>query len=235
MHWFSRLWRFIYESIQLFIIKIDFLWFSFFEFIKVAARYYGNANFRKWDLSLLKKYIFRSPFRISKRYLVDKGSKNPFLYGETPLTAMEMIAKRFHISQSDVVYELGCGRGRTCFWLAAFVKCQVVGVELIPIFVTKALEVKNKFNVIHANFICKDVLDLDYSMATCVYFFGTSSDEEFIENLISKLSALQKGAKVITVSYPLTDYMDTIQYRVVDKFTVPFGFGDVDVYLQLRV
>jgi SAM-dependent methyltransferase len=235
MYWLRVVWRRVVESVKLFVVSVEFWWFSFFEFIKVAARYYGDADFRKWDLYLLWKYAFSNPYSISKKYLVARGASDPYLYGETPLTAMEKIAKRFHISATDMVYELGCGRGRTCFWLAAFVKCQVVGVELIPTFVGRALEVKNKYGVMRANFICRDVLDIDYSIATCIYFFGTSSSEDFIAKLISKLSQLKPGAKVITVSYPLTDYMRTPIFRLVDKMTLSFGFEEVDVYLQLRV
>lgn len=234
MAWMWKIWEACSEYVSLFFVNLGFTCFSFFEFIKVAARFYGNRRFRQWDLALLRSYLFQNPYRISKRYLLEMGAENPYLYGETPLTAMEKIAKRFHFSASDLIYELGCGRGRTCFWLAAFIKCPVVGIELVPTFVEKAQAIKERYQIPNVNFICRDVLDVDYSIATCVYFFGTSCEPDFLDLLIGKLSQLPQGAKIVTVSFPLREYTDKPLFHVVDRFSLSFGWGEVDVYLQLR-
>ncbi len=41
---------------------------------------------------------------------------------------MDVIARECGIQKEDVVFELGCGRGRTCFWLNTFIGCKVVGI-----------------------------------------------------------------------------------------------------------
>ena len=74
----------------------------------------------------------------------------------------------------------------------------------------------------------------DYSQATVVYFYGTTAETEFILELIEKLKDLPLGAKVITVSYPLTSYMPVPIFRLVKTFPVQFPWGEADVYLQIR-
>src|SRR5438046_2879338 len=101
---------------------------GFFHFLKIAAcvrifnvkdflstvwSYYRNINFAKLDLSLLCSYFWKSPYSINRKLGLE-------LYGETPLATMEKIANVAHITAQDVVYELGCGRGRCAFWLSYF-------------------------------------------------------------------------------------------------------------------
>src|ERR1700722_13009935 len=105
---------------------------NFVEFVKVAQKYYHNPIFRKADLSLLLSYFLESPFDISKQFLKKKGEKNIYAYGETPLTTLEFISDECHITSNDTVFELGCGRGRTCFWLNSFIHCKVVGIDIVP-------------------------------------------------------------------------------------------------------
>ncbi len=66
---------------------------------------------------------------------------------ETPLTSLEVIARECQLSVRDVVFELGCGRGRTCFWLNQFIGCAVIGIDYVPAFIEKALKVKRRFHI----------------------------------------------------------------------------------------
>src|SRR4051794_23547579 len=78
--------------------------------------YYRNLSFFKIDLLLKALYFFHTPYKVSKKFLQERGSTDLYLYGETPLTTMDSIAKECRILSKDIVYELGCGRGRSAFW-----------------------------------------------------------------------------------------------------------------------
>jgi tRNA A58 N-methylase Trm61 len=175
-----------------------------------------------------------SPYRISKEFLQQKGEQEVYAYGETPLTTMERIARECRIQSSDVVYELGAGRARTCFWLRYFVGCRVVGVEYIPTFVKIAQKVKREFGVEGVNFLYKNILEADYTEASVIYFYGTCSDTPFIQKLIEKLKGVSSGTKIITVSYPLTSYMREPLFELRGAFPASFLWGETTVYLQVR-
>lgn len=220
---------------------LELLWIRFTsgirnlqESLQVIWRYYRRGDFAKVDLYLIRAYLLRNPYRISKQFLMKKGEKNIYAYGETPLTTMEQIARACGIQSSDVVYELGSGRGRACFWLHFFIGCRVVGIEYVPEFVRTAQHVRVHFGIEAVRFHCIDILQADLSAATVVYFYGTMADEAFISGLIEKLKKLPAGAKVITVSFPLTAYTDQTFLQVVKIFSARFFWGEADIYLHVK-
>jgi SAM-dependent methyltransferase len=208
---------------------------NFVEFCKVAARYYyPTLSFMSIDQALLRQYFFRGPYKISKTFLKNKGAENIYAYGETPLTTVELIAETCQFKASDTIFELGCGRGRTCFWLNAFIHCKVVGIDFIPDFIDKATTVKKQYNLKDITFRCEDFLQSSLKDATIIYINGTCYDTPFIEQLAEKLSHVPAGTKIITVSYPLTEYTKKPVFEVMKRFEADFTWGTADVYLQQR-
>lgn len=218
----------------------ELLWVNFvvfiknsIEFFRVAFRYYRSFSFLKADLALRLTYLFNNPYKISKRFLMKKGADDIYAYGETPLTSLELIVKECGLSNKDCVFELGCGRGRTCFWLHSFVGCSVVGIEYVPEFVERAEKVTKRLGIANVEFRCTDMAKADLSGATACYLYGTCLDEKTINALISHFAKLPSGTKIITVSYPLTDYADTDAFEVMKRFTVPYTWGNADVFLHI--
>lgn len=205
------------------------------EFFRVAIRYYPHHSFFKMDGLLLCAYLGRNPFRLSKRFLLERGETDLYTYGETPLTTLELIAQRCGVSAQDTVFELGCGRGRTCFWLSAFIGCSVVGVEYVPVFIEKAEQVKKRLHIPGLFFRLEDLFQTDLTGATVIYLYGICFTEAQLVPLIQRFSHLPSGTKVITVSYSLTECLPEAPFRVVSQFTAPFTWGEAEVYLQLRV
>lgn len=222
----------IVEMIQLlwinFIVKLR----NLIEYFRVIFRYYGNANFRRIDLAFLRTYLFTNPFKISKKFLLLKGEKELYAYGETPLTTLGEIATDCNITPQDSVYELGCGRGRACFWLNTYLGCQVVGIDYVPDFIEKAEQLVRKYDLKNIEFRTQDILTADYTGATLLYLYGTCYEEPFIKKLISHLKGLPKGTRIISVSYPLTDYAPEDQFRLIKQFEGSFNWGEADIYLQ---
>lgn len=221
------------EFFSLLWINTVVLWRNLIEFFKVALRYYGNFSFLKADISLRLMYLFHNPFSISKRFLMAKGEKEIYAYGETPLTSLEIIAKESRISSQDVVFELGAGRGRSCFWLNHFIGCRVVGIEYVPEFVERANRIKKKMGLKEIEFRLGNILDADLTGATVCYLYGTCLDDATIERLAQKFSKLPAGTKIITVSYPLNEYSKKPCFEILNRFSVPFTWGEGDVFVNV--
>lgn len=224
----------IKEYLPLLFLNLKVKAYNFAEYLKTIGRFYHNHTFLKIDSYLVFSYLVRNPFHISKRFLLNKGEANVHAYGETPLTTLEQISKECRLSSKDVVYELGCGRGRTCFWLNQFIGCRVVGVDFVPEFIQRANEIKKKFQLNEMEFRLENFLDTDLSGATVIYLYGTCLPTSTIEQLISKFATLPKGTKIITVSYPLTDYCKEPLFEVMRRFPIRLTWGTTDAYLQIK-
>lgn len=222
------------EYLDLSLINVKVITRNFVDYLKVVFNYYSNPTFLKIDSYLMGSYLFNSPFSISKHFLLDKGEEDIYTYGETPLSTLELIAKECRITVKDKIFELGCGRGRTCFWLNEFIGCSVVGVDFVPEFIQRANEVKKKFQLNEIEFRLEDMLKTDLTGATVIYLYGTCYTPTFIENLIQRFSKLPRGTKIITVSYPLTDFTKQPLFEVMKRFPAKFTWGTADVYLQIK-
>lgn len=222
------------EIALLLAIHLKVKWCNFFEFIKVAVNYYPKLTFLKLDISLLSSYFWRGPFQISKYFLIHKGEKDPHKYGETPLTTLDLIAKECGLSAIDTVFELGCGRGRTCFWLNQFISCTVVGIDYVPAFIEKAEKLRERFHLRKISFRLEDFSRTDLKGASVIYLYGTCLSAAEIDHLTKRFSQLPKGTKIITVSYPLTEFQPRAPFRIVKQFLAPFTWGKATVYLQVK-
>lgn len=218
---------------MLLFIKIKIVWLQLVEYCKVVIKYYGKLVFLKLDLYLLSLYFFKNPFKVSKDYLQKKGELDVHTYGETPLTTLDRILNRVSISPKDSIFELGCGRGRTCFWVNQFKGCHVVGIDYVPEFIRRANQVKNRFHLEGVEFRLEDFVHTDFSKASIIYLYGTCLSDETILQLIEKFRKLPKGTQIITVSYSLCDYCDNTFFKVVDQFKENFIWGEGDVFLHV--
>ena len=207
----------------------------FWEERKVKARFYSHPLFAQHDRMLKRAYRFRNPYRINQVFLKKKGETDIHNYGETPLTSLCTIAEQCGLTPSDRVIELGCGRGRGVFFLSDVLGCQATGIEWIPEFVYLAQQISTEGvpQKGQIRWICQDMLEANLSEATCVYFCGTCFSDPFIKRLITLLSGLSSQVKIITVSYPLSDY--STLFRVVKQFSASFPWGQGDIYLNQKL
>ncbi len=191
---------------------------------RVERLFYQREGFRKKDRALIQAYRGESPYQISKRYLIEQGESDPYQYGETPLTTIAAIADAFEISSSDLVIEMGAGRGRVALFLAEYIGCRVMAFEKIPRFVEKMVS-SEKVEVAHM-----DMFEAPFGEATVVFLYGTMLPDEFIRNMAEKIPS---GVRVITVSYSLSYYDQN--YQTTGVITGIFPWGKTEVYLNERV
>lgn len=223
------------ESFKLFFLKIEQSFYGLIDFIQVAFYYYSkNFQFMKADLFLKILYLFDSPYSISKRFLLEKKERNFYTYGETLLSTMNIISETCEIKAHDHVFELGCGTGRTCFWLYFFIGCKVTGIDYIEQFIDRANKIKESLTLDRIFFLKENYLAVDLKEATVIYLYGTTLDENEIKQLIEKFKSLKSGTKIITVSYPLTDYCSNDFFELMKCFSVKYPWGSAEVFMQIK-
>lgn len=209
-----------------------YAWYDLQDARHVRKQYYQDPDFRSLDRSLMSKYILRSPYRISKRFLQKRREKDIYTYGETPLGTFEKMAKAVNVKPLDHVLELGCGRGRGVFFLSHFYNCNVTGIERIPQFIRVAKHVAHRFEVENVSFLCADMFEVDWPKANIIYLFGTCLEEGEIKRVIDKLKGFPKGTRILSVSYPLIDYDQSDTFKVTQDFSVSFPWGETSAYIQ---
>lgn len=203
------------------------------EALYVIKRYYIHLAFYKVDLLFFFNYLLTNPFSISKQFLLSRNEEDVYTYGETPLTSLEYIVRRCHLGSRDVVFDLGCGTGRTSFFLHALLKAPVRGVEWIPEFMRRAHKIKKRLSFYDVEFFHDDMRCIDYAQATAIYLYGTCFSNLFIEQLVQQLKkTLRKKCKIITVSYSLLDICKDSCFELVDSFQVSYPWGQATVYVQ---
>lgn len=207
-------------------------WRSFLDYIWIL--FHSNSSFRKVDTALLRLYVWENPYTISKRFLEERGETEVYAYGETPLRSMQHIVQECGLTSADTIFELGCGRGRTCFWLALCLHAKVIGIDYIPGYIKKAEQVRIKYGLEDLLFKCEDFLEADLLQATAIYLHGTCMSDADILRLSEKLLKLPQGTKVITVSFSLSDYPGGTRWELIKKFPAQFSWGCADVYLQRK-
>lgn len=227
-------WKKIKEYLSLLALNLSVKAHSLIEYIKVIYRYYRKPSFAKVDASLELMYLFDNPFSISRRYFMHQRKSEEYTYGETPITTFHQIVNQAKISSKDNFYELGCGRGRLCFWLSQFIGCKVVGVDIVADFILRANRIKNKLAISKIEFKNENFLTTDLKDATVIYLYGTCLEDETIKKLIERFKTLPLGTKIITVSYPLADYTHEPLFEIMKRFPAKFSWGKGDVYIQIR-
>lgn len=221
-------------------IKLSYrlFYFSFLEFIKSFFFFYLRKPFLFIvDLTVNVRFFFINPYKTlfsnSKKQLRNFN----YLYGETPYSVWNKISKECEISSQDVVYDLGCGLGKLCFWTYLFIKCQkITGIDCSKSFILFANKLKQIFffkeNLIFLN---EDFFISDLSDATVIYIYGSAFSLSVIKKLIEKLSIMPSGVKIITISYSLLDFKNSQNlFILIKKIPCNFSWGKTFAYVHYK-
>jgi ubiquinone/menaquinone biosynthesis C-methylase UbiE len=148
---------------------------------------------------------------------------------------LEAIATAVGLTNNDVIYDLGCGRGRGVFWFNALYQCRAVGVEIVPAFITEARNIKKRLGIEGVDFIYANLLDIDYEDATVIYFYGTAFTDAGIAAVIERFRNLKPGTRVVSVSFPLSSYTHSPLFEMEGTIRGRFLWGETDIFIQRRV
>lgn len=218
-----------FKKFKLFLkVKIYF----FKQWLFTFKRYYPNYKFFTFDVFFSSIYFFLNPYRITSKFLEKKYDKKVYEYGETPLTQIENLSKICQISKNTNFLELGAGRGKISFWLHFFVKCKILAVEQVPIFVKIGVFLKKLFRAKNLNFSCNDFFEIDMQNFDIIYLYGTTLKDTKINLLIEKFKKLKSSVKIITISYSLEEYDKS--FKTLKSFDISFPWGKTKAYLNVK-
>jgi SAM-dependent methyltransferase len=210
-------------------ISIAVRFFNLKEFFKSLFLYYRSPLFFALDMCLLLHYFFKSPYRICEEEFEKNHINSLVPYGETPFTVLDHIARECGITKDDTVFELGCGRGRCCFWLNHFIGCKVRGIDLVPLFIKRAEKLKRWFSYKEIKFACTNLTQDKLQGATYLYMYTLTLDDEEIRQVAEHVKQCP-GIKIITVSFSLKEYVPDV--RDLKQFEAVFPWGKTAVYLS---
>ena len=223
--------KLIGEIFSLAVLRLQVLRWNYLEETKVKKLFYGDPLFSRVDRALKKLYRFSSPFSVLKKFLESKGESEVYCYGETPLTLFHKIAQECGLSSSDHFLELGSGRGRGVFFLSSLYGCRASGIDEVPEFILKGYDISKAFPTLKVSFFLGDMNQMSLEKASVLYLYGTCLPDQTIESLADKMKNLPCSTKIITVSFPLTDYRPS-SFKLLKTFTAEFNWGSTEIFIQ---
>ncbi|MCH9811207.1 class I SAM-dependent methyltransferase [bacterium] len=177
----------------------------------------------KIDIKLFFSYFFLNPYRAVRKHLERKGERSPHQYGETPVKVIEKLIKASGgINKYQYFVDLGAGRGRVCAFVQKIFGCKVFAFEQLRVFVKKGKKLFPKVHFTYGNFLDQDLKKFDL-----IYLYGTMMKEKEIVAFTQKVG---QRTRVITISYPLTDYDS--RFKVINEVEVEFPWGKTKGYIQ---
>ena len=190
--------------------------------LKTIFFFYRKPRFALADLLLGLSYLFSNPFRICRRHLEKRGEGNVHAYGETPLSSWRDIAELARLGPDDLLIDLGCGRGKLCFWSATWIGCRVIGVDWVSPFIRKASFLARFQRLPRLQFLERSLSNVELQGGAVLYLYTFHSEEESLD--------LPRGCRVITVSEPLSHP----SFQILASKTVSFPWGEAEVFVQRR-
>ena len=125
-------------------------------------------------------------------------------YVPTPQGVVDAMLKMVHVTDKDVVYDLGCGDGRIPITAALKYGARGVGIDIDPKRIEEANENAKAAGVAgRVTFITQDLFESDIHEATVVTLYLLPS---LNERLMPKLKKeLKPGARVISHGFGMPD------------------------------
>lgn len=194
-----------------------------------------DSQFRYALVQFYLRYIFVSPYTICREYFGRHSDETvQTIYGETPLATFQTIAELANIQAGESVYELGCGRGIGVFWLRLFKLAKCTGIDVNPVFIRKANEVRQATRLDNLTFAKANFLEYDMADADVIYLYGTALQDATISKLAKHFKHLRSGTRIVTVSYPLSEYASAVDFPIMGVSKARFLWGDTTLYLQVK-
>lgn len=204
--------------------------FAFQEEKKVRKQFYPHNNFKVVDSLLKKLYRFKNPYAVCRRFLQSQGASFVNAYGETPLTVFHQMFCKGELTSKDCFVDLGCGRGRGVVFASSIWNARSIGVEQIPFFYEKA---KNLTKIEpKAQFICQEITSFDMRLGSFFYFYGLCLEEEDLIRICTSLQKMPSKAKLVTVSFPITEY--TSEFSLLSSWEATYPWGKTELFLHQK-
>ncbi|EPP37575.1 histone methylation DOT1 family protein [Chlamydia psittaci 10_743_SC13] len=188
-----------------------------------------------YDLAKFIYSLLKNPYAQLRRSKQSSLLHGGNVYGETPWSVLNRISKEFGITSKDIVYDLGCGLGKTCFWFSHIIGCQVIGVDNQSAFVCFASCLHKWLSSHPALFFQESFFEIQLEQASCVYFYGSSYSLKVLKRVLGVCKSMSSGSVVISISFPLDSLPHGDEYFFTEKSCdVLFPWGKTRAYKNIR-
>ncbi|MCD4783365.1 MAG: methyltransferase domain-containing protein [Candidatus Eremiobacteraeota bacterium] len=158
---------------------------------------------RAVEIQLFKNYIIRySPIYIRQESKDIDYAKGTFSYGEVSYPVAAEIVREIGVTENDVFYDLGCGRGKMMFYTRLSTGATCIGVDLLPTHIHIAEKITQGLGINKLHFFLEDIVNVDLSTGSVVFIHGTTFPDE-VHNAVSRnIDKMKTGSRFISVSRP---------------------------------
>nr|WP_269763305.1 methyltransferase domain-containing protein [Chlamydia felis] len=212
------------------------MWFSVREYVYLSCSLYVKyPKLVIYDLAKFLYSLLRSPYRKLRRSSQSSLLKEGNVYGESPWSVLNKVSKEFGVTSQDVVYDLGCGLGKVCFWFSHVLRCQVVGIDNQSDFIRFSSRIHRLLSLQTAVFFKEYFYETQLSQASCVYFYGSSYSLKVLKSVLTVLKELKPGNMVISISFPLDSLPGgDLLFFTEKSCDVTFPWGKTKAYKNIR-
>jgi SAM-dependent methyltransferase len=134
------------------------------------------------------------------------GQQSLAPYVPTPQDVVERMLELAAVSSKDVVYDLGCGDGRTVVTAAKKYGARGVGVDIDPERIAESKANAKQAGVERlVEFRLQDALTVDVSPATVVTLYLLSASNLKLRPILTK--QLKPGARIISHQFGMGDWV----------------------------
>lgn len=197
--------------------------------------YYKAAKRKRTYLKILKiiehQYTRENPYSISK-LAKELHEDDSLTYGEIDTVALLDLLAILKPSALDVFYDLGSGLGKAVFAAKlCYPQMQAIGIERQAELHDLAEEIGQSKAPPHAQYICDDFLNVDFTDATIILINATAFNGELWEALLAKLKTLKPMSKIIITSkkLPSSDFIK--RYGAMEKMN--WGLCTTHIYEKI--
>jgi SAM-dependent methyltransferase len=132
------------------------------------------------------------------------------------LKAIMLALSLADVNEDDRLVDVGCGDGRVCIvaskYLKAHCTCVEIDEELCALAEANAMHnhVRERVNI-----VCGDAFQQDFREFSVVYMYMYRSFNDAISKKLDK--ELLKGSRVVTVDFPISEWIPITLRRTVDE------------------
>ncbi|MFP4497042.1 MAG: methyltransferase domain-containing protein [Vulcanimicrobiota bacterium] len=184
---------------------------------------------RKVEMNYIYHYVLRlAPVYINRDRKNLGYPPNNFFFGETPYNVAEMICNILEVDKKDVVYDLGCGRGKFLFFVNLYCQARCIGVDLIRTYIDVANKIIQKLRLKDIYFFQEDILSVNLSTASVILIHGSTFSEDTHQALIKKIKNLKAGTRLVV--YSVEYEQERLRKIRSERVMLSWGYTDLHFY-----